>query len=80
MNLCQERLLIYEEMKEKCRGTTQRARSWYPKSLFCGNSSVFVYFYEQEILIKISTTGWKSQKGGTGTLIKFHMMGDRVSF
>lgn len=41
--------------------------------------TVFVYFYEKVIWIKIPTSGEKSQKGWTGTLIKFHMMDDRQS-
>lgn len=40
---------------------------------------IFVYFYEKEIWIKISTAGEESQKEWTGTLIKFHMMSDRES-
>lgn len=42
------------------------------------NTSVFVYLYGKEVwTTKISTTYWKRQKGWTGTVIKFHMVGDR---
>lgn len=48
-------------------------------ALLHANTSVFVYLYGKEIWTKISTTYQKRKKGWTGTVNKFHMVGDEQS-